>query len=667
MNMIRLNIDQPNMAFQIVGEHGVVLLNRRARYYFQDVLKADTLADGTILVPYKDEEHRDVVLHAIQEAFDKYEIDVINSVEVERVAKGYFVERQNFAVFSEQARQIWNNIVDPREFKNFVDIVESRFPRRRLYPKQLLSSFHLAFSQNACNFSVPGAGKTSVVYGTYAYLNSLPSDNPKFVNKLLIVGPLSSFGPWESEYEECFGTRPNSKRLSGGVSREDRERHLKSIEPVDSTPELTLISYQSVASNLESLRYYLTRDGNRVMVVLDEAHKIKNIQGGIWASSALDLAAYSKARVVLTGTPIPNGYEDIYNLYEFIWPGKDIVDFNVFQLKEMSKNRFDPRIETLIENISPFFIRIKKSDVLPSENFPIVNHEPQAIEMGPVQREIYDYIENKYIGYFEANRANSKGTEFLKKARFIRLMQAASDPSLLRSPLDRYLLDEGLGNELFLDDSGILSKIIKYHELEPVSPKFVAIRELLTRLLRDGNKVVVWGTFIRSIKNLQSYLESNGIPAAVLIGEVPVESDDLPDDYVTREKIIRRFHDVDSEFKVIIANPFAVAESISLHHACHHAVYFERTFNAANFIQSKDRIHRVGLPEGTKTHYHYLVSHNSIDETIHRRLEQKESRMLELIESNEIPLFSENLNFDIDMVDDLKAIIRDYVRRATSA
>ena len=158
---------------------------------------------------------------------------------------------------------------------------------------------------------------------------------------------------------------------------------------------------------------------------------------------------------------------------------------------------------------------------------------------------------------------------------------------------------------------------------------------------------------------------SNGISSALLIGEVPVETDDLPDDYVTREKIIRRFHDVDSEFRVIIANPFAVAESISLHHASHHAVYFERTFNAANFIQSKDRIHRVGLSEGTITHYHYIVSHNSIDETIHRRLEEKESRMLELIENKEIPLFSENLNFDFDTGDDLKAIIRDYVRRAT--
>ena len=39
--------------------------------------------------------------------------------------------------------------------------------------------------------------------------------------------------------------------------------------------------------------------------------------------------------------------------------------------------------------------------------------------------------------------------------------------------------------------------------------------------------------------------------------------------------------------------PGAPFESISLHKACHHSIYLERTFNAGHFIQSKDRIHRV--------------------------------------------------------------------------
>ncbi len=84
-------------------------------------------------------------------------------------------------------------------------------------------------------------------------------------------------------------------------------------------------------------------------------------------------------------------------------------------------------------------------------------------------------------------------------------------------------------------------------------------------------------------------------------------------------------------------------------------------------MQSKDRIHRVGLPVGTITNYYYMVSENSIDETIHSRLIEKERRMLELIESQEIPLINQNLNYEVDLHSYIKAIIRDYVRRTAKA
>ena len=56
------------------------------------------------------------------------------------------------------------------------------------------------------------------------------------------------------------------------------------------------------------------------MVILDEAHQIKNTSGGITAEAVLRLAKYCRSRVVLTGTPAPNGYEDIYNLFNSFGP-----------------------------------------------------------------------------------------------------------------------------------------------------------------------------------------------------------------------------------------------------------------------------------------------------------------------------------------------------------
>ena len=664
MDAVTINIDEVTKEFKLNGGTSNIHQNRRAKYFFQDFLKARFFDNGEIHISYYEENNRDSILKKIHASLKKYGIEQTDSSEIKEVLDYYFREQENFELFSEKAKGIWQNKLDISEFQAFKDSVSKNLTNRILFPKQFLAAFHLAFSQNSCDFSVPGAGKTSVVYGAYTYLKNLPTTDPKHVNKLLIIGPLSSFGPWEDEYVECFGRKVYAKRLSGGVMKEKRDNHLLSIEPIENTPELTLMSYQSVSFNLESLEYFLKRKGNKVMVVLDEAHKIKNVDGGIWAESVLRLAKYCHSRVVLTGTPIPNGYEDIYNLYEFIWPDKDIINFKVFQLKDMSNNRFDPRIDQLIDNISPFFIRIKKSDLnLP----PIKNHAPDIIHMGPVQREIYDFIENQYIGYFEDNEATLAATAELTKARFIRLMQAATNPDLLRQPLELFFAEQGLGDDLYIDDSAVIDKILRYKQLEPVPNKFEFIKNKVQELIDKDQKVILWGTFIRNIKDLQQYLGANGIKSEVLIGEVPVERDDLPDDIITREKIIRQFHDPESPFKVIIANPFAVAESISLHKACHHAIYFERTFNAANFIQSKDRIHRVGLAEGEITHYHYLLSEKSVDETIHQRLIEKETRMLELIESQEIPLISENMNFDIDLDSDIKAILRDYVKRTAKA
>lgn len=153
-----------------------------------------------------------------------------------------------------------------------------------------------------------------------------------------------------------------------------------------------------------------------------------------------------------------------------------------------------------------------------------------------------------------------------------------------------------------------------------------------------------------------------GISCQELYGETPVERDGIDEDSVlTREKIVRLFQEPDCPFKVIIANPFAVAESISLHKSCHNAIYVERSFNAAHFVQSKDRIHRYGLKAGTITNYYYVLSRDTIDETIDTRLTEKEQRMTEIMESMPIPLFS---NIYDDLGDeDIKALIKDYVRR----
>jgi|694.fasta_scaffold11503_4 hypothetical protein len=657
---IEINIDEEKSAFILKGAIKELLNNRRAKFYLNDNTDYEVFTDSIAI--YFEILQREKKLTKLKEALKKFGFETSNSENVKEVLKDFFDDEKKFEKFSEKARGIWNNNIDLEEFNTFKESVEQNLTNRRLYDKQLLSAFHLAFSQNACNFSVPGAGKTSVVYGAYSYLKNLPKTNNKYVNKIFIIGPLSSFGPWEDEYKECFGVKANSKRISGGITKEEREAHLLSISDVDETPEITLMSYQSVASNLENIVLYLKKKGNNVMVVLDEAHKIKNVEGGLWAQSVLSIAKYCKSRVVLSGTPLPNGFEDIYNLYNFIWPDKDIIKFHLFQLKDMTANRFDPRVKQLVNNVAPFFIRIKKSDLgLPKA----IEHPPIIVKMGDIQRSVYEFIENCYVDYFQTNDEKTNDiSSVLTKARFIRLLQASTNPSLLKSPIENHYSEQGLSSELFIDDKEIISKILKYQTFETPS-KFIEAKKIAEQIIARGEKVIIWTTFIQNVKELQTYLLLNNIDSKLLIGEIPVESDNQPQLFETRESIIREFHNPDSSFKVIIANPFAVAESISLHKACHNAIYLERNFNASNFLQSKDRIHRVGLKPTDNINYYYILSENSIDETVHNRLVEKEKRMLEIIESQPIPLINMNQDYDNDFTSDIKAIIRDYVGRTS--
>lgn len=648
MRKLYLESRENSNSLIIKGDINTIFSNRRATRYIKDNLQY--IQDQESLIIDVDDDLNKTI-DRLKKVCEYISAELDYSGSVSEAVNQYAMEEEKFSEFAKKARLIRDNCCEHTDFKVFIDSVSKNLKNRSLYELQLLSAYHLAFAQNACNFSVPGAGKTSVVYGAFAYLSNLNKSDKKYVDKLLIISPLSAFGPWELEYEECFGENPSTKRLNGAVSLDDKKQYLYSLDPA----KITLLSYASVPSLNEELIYFLRN--NKVMVVLDEAHKIKNTSGGITATSVLDIAKFCSARVVLTGTPAPNGYEDLYNLYKFIWPTKKVIPFEVYQLKDMSKAESDPRVDTLLQAVEPFFIRVKKSDLdIPAAT----ENEPIIVSMGETQRRIYDVIEKKYMGEIVSNRDNNFRRD-LVKARLIRLMQVATNPNLLTVPLRNFASFEDFDPDVVEEDNSLIKDILQYSASE-IPAKFIKARELIEEVINNNGKVVVWAIYVKNILDFEAYLQSCGISCRTLYGATPVSAGDEDDDTTeTREKIIKEFHREDSSFNVIIANPFAVSESISLHKICHNAIYMERSFNAAHFIQSKDRIHRYGLKRGTETNYYYLLSENSVDDVIHNRLIAKETRLREIIESMPIPLF-ENTELETGD-DDIKALITEYVNR----
>jgi len=601
-------------------------------------------------------------LQEIQDLLKKFDFIEILQESVQKEISAYHNEQKNFESFSNNAGKIRNDefsnnpeLVD--KFKDFLAILKENMKTRDLYPLQKLSAFHMAFSQNSCNFAVPGSGKTSIVYGAYTYLKSLPKNDTRHVDNILVIGPLSSFAPWENEYKECFGESITSQRLSGNsrISRSIKEQHLYSGSP----KELTLISHAGIKSLEQEIIDFLKQ--NKAMVVVDEAHRIKNAEG-IWGRSAVEIAKEATSRIVLTGTPVPNGYEDLYNLFRFIYPFKfqDILQIHYDQLKELTKNTIsteDERVKDFISRIKPYFIRIKKHDL----KLPKVREKTISIDMDDSQRKIYDFIEAKYIKSFQAN-PSATIKDVLNKAKLIRLRQVATNPSLLLKTLKDSLEESDFGSDPnmnfaimhneSIDDSEIFREIISYSELS-TPRKFIEIKNIFDNNISSKNgKVIVWTIFIQNAEELQTYLEKQGIKTKLLIGRVPQEE---------RENIIEKFNNPEnSDFQIVIANPFSVSESISLHKGCHNAIYMERDYNAANFLQSKDRIHRVGLSEGVITNYFYLVSSESIDSVINEKLDLKVKRMEKIIDED-IPLFN-RIN-DSDETDIITTLLKDYAKR----
>ena len=584
---------------------------------------------------------------------EKCELEIGLKENANNILQKIYDNRNEFEEKSKKAKEIYWGKIPRNDFKDFTDHLKTSFPNRTLDKKQLLAAYHLAFSKSACNFSVPGAGKTTAVLAAFSYLRSI-----KEVDKILVVGPLACFSPWETEFKECFGHNPNSVRFDKNLSSVHKNFLLKTKGDED----LILMHYQSLANNLENVIDFLKLN-DKSMVVIDEAHWIKSTNDGVWANSALAIAPYASSRVILTGTPAPNGFEDLTNLFEFIWPKRKLMPFGQNFLEDLSDFKSDmsvtrrkKNVDRLTSALKPYFVRVSKNDLnLPPPQL----HSPIQVEMGPIQRAIYDFIEEEYADRAKDLIKREDVVSELIKAKSIRLRQTSTNPHLLKYPLENESNENYISSPV-IDEPEIFNLIRDYKILE-VPEKFKIAKKLIEKITSEGEKVIVWFNFVQNIKDFSEFLDEFQMKNEVIYGEIPLKgiSNEYLEDNKTREGIINEFHNPDSKFKILIANTATIGESISLHMACSNAIYVERDFNAASYLQSKDRIHRKGMPQNQIANYYFLESSYSIDQTITERLNFKVKNLEEIIE-HEIPLFSifENENYE-----DLKAILRNYVSR----
>ncbi len=528
-------------------------------------------------------------------------------------------EKNNrFQEIKKNAEDFKSGTFKRKDFKTFCQFLKEHLPTRELKDHQLKAAYHLYLVQNGANFSVPGSGKTSVVLSVYEKLK----DEGK-ANVLFVVGPPACFGPWKSEFKETLGRIPKFKTLAGGDKENRKSEYFVNN---GNKAELYLTTFQTLINDQREINTLFQQKGINAFLVIDEAHYIKQVNGN-WASAVLNISRHSRFRCILTGTPMPKSFSDVYNLFDFLWPDNGPID-SISRIKLQSLERAnkieDARI-ILNDKVGSLFYRVRKNDLGLKDP---VFHDPIVLNMNKYEQIIYNAIENQIRNYsLDHYLPNIDFINKLKRGRMIRLRQSTSYLHLLDKAIENY--DENL-----LQKDKNLQRIVREYDSLELPAKF----QYLIRKVQEFNyqklKVVIWTNFVGTIEKLSDYFNKNlGIRAKAIYGKTPIEQTTIPDE-LTREQIRDEFVDEKSGLDVLIANPAACAESISLHKTCHHAIYYDLSYNCAQYLQSLDRIHRVGGSETIEANYYFLQYANSIDQDILRNLQRKAEKMSRIIDQD---------------------------------
>jgi len=533
------------------------------------------------------------------------------------------------------AKDIKNGIIDKSSFFEFQKFLND-LPRK-LKSHQIKAAFHLYSLKNGANFSVPGSGKTSVVLSVYEKLKKEGA-----VNILFVVGPLASFQPWQHEFEETLGRRPNTIILAGGNKGSRKSEYYTSV---NKTSELYLTTFQSILNdNNEAIHFFNQKDLKPYLVV-DEAHYMKQIDGS-WANSLLHITKYSNYRCILTGTPLPKSFKDIFNLFDFLYPeNSPLSEEDKIQISVWEKANKNNDVKLLLdEKIGPLFYRVRKKDLGLKE---AIFNPPLLIEMNEVEKRIYTLIKSKLHQLSTSDYLHNE--ELLMKlwrGRMIRLRQCISYPKLLLKAVTNY-------SEDILDDTPELVKLIQDYDKLEIPSKLESLLSIVEKLNHSNKKVLIWSNFIGTLKLIKKQLEKKNLRSELIYGKTPIRTKSKIEfqKEKTREQIRDEFVNLNSGLDILIANPAAASESISLHKTCFHAIYYDLSYNAAQYLQSLDRIHRVGGSEINTANYYFLQYENSVDQDIKLNLETKANKMYSIIEEDyqiyNLDMFEETIDDDV--------------------
>jgi hypothetical protein len=431
---------------------------------------------------------------------------------------------------------------------------------------------------------------------------------------------------WDEQVEEIID-KSHPMRKKGLIRLTGTENYIR--KQIKSGSKYFIVNYERLPSLITLISNFLR--SNKIHMILDESHKIKS-QNAIRAHAARMLSIYPIRKDILTGTPMPNIPNDVKNQWDFLYQN---LSFDI------NRN---------------FFTRTTKNQLC----LPKLTRKFISVKMSKPQIALYSRVMDPLLRLAKEEQLDIRSSFSRIRRSIMRLIQISSNPILVLRRM-RENSEYYMGNEVDIN-------IVRQIESEIDSAKIKKACEEARLLASKGEKSVIWTFFRGNVERIGRELLVD-LNAEYIHGGIPPGDDE---ELGTREQKIKKFKDTKSDCKVLVANYAACAEGISLHKSCHNAIYIDRTFQAELYLQSEDRIHRLGddhekkvlilesaIPRGLR----------SIDLAIRRNLERKIRRMSNFLNDAHLKqMANDEYNTDEpidDSIEDLRDILKDVSNAAS--
>ncbi|WP_195574645.1 DEAD/DEAH box helicase [Paenibacillus sp. 1001270B_150601_E10] len=415
-----------------------------------------------------------------------------------------------------------------------------------------------------------GLGKT---LQSIAFLQSQLTEAREAKQPSLIVAPASLLYNWQYELSRFA---PDIRAVVVAGTKEERHTLIQPMED-NAHAEMTdvyITSYPLLRRDVEAYAGLRFRT-----LILDEAQAIKN-----HASQTAHAVKQLKAmqRFALTGTPIENRLEELWSIFDAVFP--DLFTSRRHFL-ELSR-------EHVALKVRPFILRRMKSDVL--TELPEKIETLQKTELYPDQKKLY----LAYLSQLKEETRTQLREDGFQKSRMrilaglTRLRQLCCHPSLF---LNNY--DGGSG-------------------------KLELLLELMQECIASGKRMLIFSQFTEMLKVIRLELESQlGLSCFYLDGNTPSRE---------RLELCNRFNE--GEESVFLISLKAGGTGLNLTGA-DTVILYDLWWNPAVEQQAADRAHRMGQKKVVQVIR--LVTQGTIEEKMVELQQRKKDLINEVIHAND--------------------------------